>query len=183
MASPIQRISSDKKLISAAVFVAKVLGAYLLWKILLFFFTQPGTGMNRWWIAFADWFAYKTIQPAAHILKLLGYSLVYNHRNIIISNTQGMFLADHCLGISVCVIFMVFIAAYKGKWQHKLWYIPLGLFCIYAINVIRLVGLGIVQVCCADYFFELAHTRIYLLMSYGMFFLLIVLWMNRLARK
>ncbi len=183
MPALIEKISGDKKVKPVAAFVIKVVAAYLLWKVLLFFFTRPNSSANSIWVAFTDWFAYKTIQPAAWILKAFGYQLVYNHRNILIANTQGMFLADHCLGVSVCVIFIVFIAAYKGKWQNKLWYIPLGLLCIYGINVIRLVGLGIVQVCCNDYFFELAHTRIYLLMSYGMFFLLIVIWMNRLAKK
>lgn len=169
---------------SAGGFVVKVLLVYLLWKILFFLFNRPGTFLNSVWIQFADWFAFKTIQPAAFILKkILGYELVYNHRNIIITNTPGLFLADHCLGVSVCVIFSGFIAAYKGRLVHKLWYIPVGIFCIYTINVIRLVGLAVVEVHYSQYFFELAHTRVYLLMSYGMFFLLIVFWMNYWAKK
>lgn len=180
----IQKVVSNKKILTAGTFVVKVLFVYLVWKILFFFLNREGTFLNAVWILFTDWFAYKTIQPAAFILqKILGYPLVYNHRNIIINNTPGLFLANHCLGVSVCVIFAGFIIAYTGKWIYKLWYIPAGIFCIYAINVVRLVGLGIVQSCCSEYFFELAHTRVYLLMSYGMFFLLIVLWMNYFSKR
>ena len=99
------------------------------------------------------------------------------------NNSEGIFVANHCLGVSVCVIFSGFIIAYNGKWIHKLWYSPVGIFCIYATNVVRLVGLGIVQHSFSTYFFELAHTRFYLLMSYGMFFLLIMLWMNYFSKK
>ena len=184
MSTPVPKTSGNQKYLGVGVFVIKVLAVYLIWKILFFFFNQEGTRLNAAWIIFTDWFAYKTIQPAALILqKLFGYSLAYNHRNIIIANTPGLYLANHCLGVSVCVIFSGFILAYKGRWMYKLWYIPVGVFCIYAINVVRLVGLGVVQECCYEYFFELAHTRVYLLMSYGMFFLLIVLWMNYFSKK
>jgi len=180
----IEKFSSDKKLIRSAVFIAKVLVVYLVWKMLFLFLNREGTILNAYWVRFTDWFAYTTIYPAALILqKIFGYELVYNHRNIIISGTPGLFLANHCLGVSVCVIFSGFILAYKGKWVHKLWYIPFGVFCIYLVNVIRLTGLGFVQNNYSDYFFELAHTRVYLLMSYGMFFLLIILWMNRFSKK
>ncbi len=180
----IQKISSNKKLFNAATFVVKVLLVYLVWKILFFLFNQEGTALNQIWISFTDLYAYKTIQPAVFVLqKYFGYELIYNHRNIIINGTPGLFLANHCLGVSVCVIFSGFIIAYKGSWRHKLWYIPVGVFCIYAINVTRLIGLGFVQHSFSNYFFELAHTRVYLLMSYGMFFLLIIVWMNYFSKK
>ena len=184
MRALLQKISYDKKLLKATSFVVKVLLVYLIWKILFFLFNQEGTVLNKVWILFTDWFAYITIQPAAFVLqKYFGYELIYNHRNIIINGTPGLFLANHCLGVSVCVIFSGFIIAYKGSWLHKLWYIPVGILCIYAINVTRLVGFGFVQHSFSTYFFELAHTRVYLLMSYGMFFLLIVLWMNYFSKK
>ncbi len=180
----VQKLAADKKLLNAVFFGLKVILVYLLWKTLFYFFHVEGTALNRFWLAFTDWFAYKTIQPAALFLRhVLGYQLEFNQRNILITNTPGLFLANHCLGVSVCVIFSGFILAYKGKWQHKLWYIPLGVFCIYAINVVRLTGLGVVEKHYYEQFFVLAHTRVYLLMSYGMFFLLIVFWMNYLAKK
>ncbi len=174
----------DNKFVVPAAFIINVLLVYAVWKMLFFLFNREGTFLNQCWVAFTNWFAFITIKPAALILRhLLGYTLVYNPRNIIISGTPGFFLANHCLGVSVCVIFSGFIAAYKGPVKHKLWYIPFGIVCIYAINVVRLVALGITEVCCYEQFFELAHTRVYLLMSYGMFFLLIFWWMNHWAQK
>lgn len=184
MRALLQKLFPGKKNLNAAAFVITVVLIYLGWKGLFFLFNQQGTPLNHFWIGFTDWFATVTIKPAALILRdVLGYALAYNNRNIIIQNTPGFFLANHCLGVSVCVIFSGFVIAYKGRWQHKLWYVPFGIFCIYAINVIRLVGLGIVEECCYEQFFEVAHTRVYLLMSYGMFFLLLVWWMNYWAKK
>lgn len=184
MRQHLQKKISNKKILNVASFLVKVLLVYLVWKILFFLFNQKGTALNKVWISFTDWYAYKTIQPAAFVLqKYFGYELIYNHRNIIINGTPGLFLANHCLGVSVCVIFSSFIIAYKGSWLRKLWYIPVGVFCIYAINITRLIGLGFVQHSFSTYFFDLAHTRVYLLMSYGMFFLLIVLWMNYFSKK
>lgn len=174
----------DNKFVAPAAFIINVLLVYAVWKMLFFLFNREGTFLNQYWVAFTNWFAFITIKPAALILRhLLGYTLAYNPRNIIISGTPGFFLANHCLGVSVCVIYSGFIAAYKGPVKHKLWYIPFGIVCIYAINVVRLVALGITEVCCYEQFFELAHTRVYLLMSYGMFFLLIFGWMNHWAQK
>ena len=184
MGTLLKKISSDKKLLKALAFVVKVLFIYLVWKFLFFLFNREGTALNKGWILFTDWFAFKTIQPAAYILRnIFGYELVYNHRNLIINGTTGLFLANHCLAVSVFVIFSGFIVAYEGRCTHKLWYIPVGIFCIYAINVTRLVGLAYVQKSFSEYFFELAHTRVYLIMSYGMFFLLIALWMNYFSKK
>jgi len=179
-----KRLPADKKFQRAFFFVFKALAVYVVWKVLFFLFNREGTFLNNEWIAFTNWFAHKTIQPAAFVLQnVFGFDLTYNQRNIFIAGTTGMFVANHCLGVSVCVIFSGLILAYEGKWMLKLWYIPLGIFCIYLVNVARLVGLGIVQKNYSEYFFDLAHTRVYLLMSYGMFFLLLVLWMNHFSKK
>ena len=180
----LQKHFPNNKLVAPAAFIINVLLVYLVWKILFLLCNQPGTVLNGFWVRFTDWFAYITIKPAALILRhVLGYTLAYNPRNIIISGTPGFFLANHCLGVSVCVIFSGFIAAYKGSGKHKLWYIAFGIFCLYAINIVRLVALGVTEACCYEQFFELAHTRVYLLMSYGMFFVLILWWMNYWAKK
>ncbi|MBL0310425.1 MAG: hypothetical protein IPP77_12345 [Bacteroidetes bacterium] len=136
------------------------------------------------WISLNNWLAAKMAQHTAFLLKsVLGHELIFNRRNVIISGTEGFYIANHCLGIAPMVIFAGLIVAYPGKWLQKIWYIPVGMFCIYAINVVRLVALGATQECCAKIFFELAHSSVYLLFSYGMFFLLVVLWMNFLSKK
>lgn len=184
MFSPIlKKFTDDHRLVVVIDFALKVLLAYGLWKLFHYWASIPGTSLHEEYIQFNNWLAAHTIMPAAFILRKLGYTLTYNQRNLFIEGTPGMYVANHCLGIPPAVIFTVFILAYQGNWVNKLWYIPLGIFCIYAINVFRVVALGITEVCCFDLFFELAHTWVYLLLSYGMFFLLITTWMNRFSKK
>ncbi len=55
-----------------------------------------------------------------------------------------------------------------------------GLVLIYATNVVRFVALALVQVYKNDYF-KVAHEKIYLIITYGLIFLLLMWWMDKLA--
>ena len=180
----LRKFSSNERLIRAADFVLEVLFIYLLWKLFLYWVNKPSSLFHSDWMDFNDWLAAHTVLLAAIILKhILGYGLVYNGRNIIITGTEGLYVANHCLGVPPAVIFAGFIIAYGGRWLYKFWYIPFGIFCIYLINVLRVVALGITEVCCYKVFFELAHSWVYVVLCYGMFFLLITWWMNTLSKK
>lgn len=183
-AAALKKFTHNQRLINALAFVLDMLVIYLLWKVFLHWVNIPDSALHWWWLAFNDWLAAKTIVPAAWILRhIFGYTLFYNDRNIIIAGTEGLYVANHCLGIPTAVIFSGFVIAFHGSWLRKMWYIPFGVFCIYLINVARLVALGITEQCCYKVFFELAHSWVYLLLSYGMFFLLIMWWMNKLSKK
>jgi len=180
----IRRFTGNHRLVNSVDFIFKILLIYAAWKIFFFLVSMPSFPLHTSWVHFNDWLAGVTIIPVAYIFKhWMGYKLIYNQRNIIISGTQGLFLANHCLGIAPMVIFAGFILAYKGKWIHKLWYIPAGILFIYGINVLRMLALAQTEVCCSMIYFELAHSWVYLFLSYGMFFLLVALWMNVFSRK
>lgn len=180
----LEKLTPNKRLVAAADFVLTFFFIYFIWKVISYFSSLEGTTLHSAWISLNNWLAAQMTLHTAFILKtFLGHELIFNKRNVVINGTEGFYVANHCLGIAPMVIFAGLILAYQGRWMLKLWYIPFGMFCIYAINVARLVALGATQECCAKIFFELAHSSVYLLMSYGMFFLLVIWWMNVFSKK
>lgn len=176
----LEQYITDKKLISPVLFVAKVLLVYGAWKVFHTVAVTETSFIHPYWNSFNDFVASSIIKQAAFILQDgFGYNLIYNHRNILIEGTPGYYVADHCIGIAPCIIFAGFILAYDGRFLNKLWYIPMGILAIYLINVVRVAMLGFAQKVYGELFFELAHTRVYLLLSYGLFFILVAIWMNR----
>ena len=180
----LKKFTDDKKLIAASNFVLKFFFIYFLWKAFSFLVSKEGTLLHELWTNFNNWLAANLTMHTALILKyIFSYDLVYNKRVIIIVGTEGFYIANHCLGIAPMVIFAGLIIAYEGKWWHKAWFIPLGMFGIYSVNLARMVALGATQECCTKIFLEIAHSSVYLLLSYGMFFLFVMWWMNVFSKK
>jgi exosortase/archaeosortase family protein len=176
----LQKIVTDKKLIPPLEFIIKILLVYGCWKLFHTYASSPSSLIHPQWASFNNWFGGKIVSVSVWVLlDLLGYKALVGDRTFILLGTQGIYIADHCLGIPPIVIFTAFIAVFSGKWYHKLWFIPMGVLGIFFINVFRVVGLGVVQVHFSQAFFNLSHTYVYLLLTYGLIFLLVTLWMNR----
>ncbi len=73
-----------------------------------------------------------------NIIELLGYDCWINNR-LIYGNYASLYMDDACLGINLMFLFASFILLLPGSNKHKLWYIPLGLFIIVLLNVLRVV--------------------------------------------
>lgn len=180
----LERYRVPQRFIAPLRFILSVLLVYGLWKIFFHLVIKPDFFLHPHWEAFNNFLAGKTIYLAALILKkIFCYELIFNKRNIFIEGTAGYYLANHCLGIPPAVVFAGFIVSYPGNVKYKLWYIPFGIFSIFFINVLRVAALGVTQVNFNEYFFDIAHTEVYLVLCYGMFFLLVMWWMNVWSRK
>ena len=56
-------------------------------------------------------------------------------------NGEGVRIVWGCNGIKQSFIFAMIMLFARGPMKHKLWFIPLGLVCVYLINVSRLLFL------------------------------------------
>lgn len=160
-------------------FSSKLIASYLLWKVFTYFadYYEP-----QWWIDFYDFLALKTIQSSSFVFEhLFNFQIKYNQRNIFINQHNGIYVANHCLGLPAMVVFALSIIFYKGNWYHKLWYIPLGVLGVFIINVIRLLLLGYTQNIMSPYFWEFNHSYTYLVLAYGLILLLIIFWMEKFS--
>jgi exosortase/archaeosortase family protein len=165
-------------MIAPAEFVIKVLLVYGGWKVFHYAATHY-TILAPFWKTVSDFMASVSIKIASVVLSLAGESNTYNKRNLIIDGTPGIFVADHCIGLAPMVVFSFLILFFTGKIQNKLWFIPLGNLLILLINALRVAGLAYTAAHYSAGFFEINHSLIYVVLTYGTIFLLVVWWMNQ----
>ncbi|UTW66623.1 exosortase family protein XrtF [bacterium SCSIO 12643] len=91
-------------------------------------------------------------------------------------------LIEGCNAISVMILFVAFVIAFKGKFQRYLWFIPLGITILYLANLIRIYFIGMIVLYLPDYT-TWAHDYIFPGIIYGTTFLLWVVWVKFLADK
>lgn len=120
---------------------------------------------------------------SAAALRLIGHAA-------FAGGPQGTFLfldGQHCVtvgwqcdGLPMMALFAGFILAYPGPWRAKLWFIPLGLLVIHAINVLRVAGLALNH----KYWHgsvDFNHHYTFTIVVYSCIFLLWTVWVRRLA--
>lgn len=98
--------------------------------------------------------------------------------NLLASNKQ-IWVEEHCLAIPAMVVFTGTVLAFKGSPKDKAWFIPVGLVGIIVINIIRLIFVSLAWVYLTPYFFNLHHSLIYAVITYGFIFLMLRWWMKR----
>lgn len=164
------------------MFIIKIIGVYVLWTIIRESFTNLIV-LYPYWENFNDIFAEKYVAVSSWILEnWFGYDLTFNKRNILPVNSSGVYIGNHCLGISAKFIFSAIILSLKGKWFHKIWFILIGLLAIISINFARIVMLA-KQLTDGDIFmFDLNHNYIYVVFVYGIIFGLIMIWEKYFAK-
>jgi exosortase/archaeosortase family protein len=179
MNKPLQVLMADKRRKEGGLFLIKIIGSYALWKIISFFLEhfEP-----QWWIDLQNFIATQIVHTSALVLQyLFSVELHFNSRNLLIVGTPGIYVADHCLGIPSMVVFTLFILFFRGKATHKMWYIPLGILGVFGINVLRIIGLGLLQRSSSSFFWEFNHSYTFLIMTYGLIFLMIKYWIDKYA--
>ena len=95
------------------------------------------------------------------ITKILNYP--YNH---------GVWIGEPCNGIKVFGVFSIFVLAFKGKIQNKLWFIPTGILILHFINVIRVSTLTYISAV-NPFILDFNHNITFQLIVY---FSMIILW-------
>ena len=52
--------------------------------------------------------------------------------------SHGVWIGEPCNGIKIFGLFTIFIIAFDGSFNNKLWYIPLGILILHFLNIIRI---------------------------------------------
>ena len=87
-----------------------------------------------------------------------------------------------CNGVKQSFIFTMVMLFARGPVKHKLWFILLGLFCVYLINIFRLLLLAYIV---RDYpeYFDFLHSRVTKYGFYGLIFLMWFFWNDFLVPR
>ena len=175
----------DLKLLKEERFLipVKIVLVYVVWKVFHYFAITPGTALHVHWVDFClmlgHWYAVAT----SATLTFLGMKATADGVYInLIESYRRVEVADHCLALPAKVILVGSVLVFKGSWKDKAWFIPLGLLGIIIINIIRLMFISVAWVHLTRYFFDLHHNVIYMIITYGFIFMMIIWWMNRQTR-
>lgn len=116
---------------------------YLIWLVLYYLVIKAYTN----WDFYLD---YSIVASSQWVLSIFDYpTLIEIESDHVILMQEGSFdvgvwVGDECNGFKLFSIFSIFIIAFPGKVQIKLWFIPLGLIFIHIANVIRVCSLLVI---------------------------------------
>ncbi len=151
-------------------FVGKVLAFYALWYILYDLWLLPDGTLDRW-------LSLNVASVSSTLLGSVGFEVFLDGRILSLQGVSGVRIANGCNGLSTLGLFIGFVLAYPGRARRRLWFIPFGVFVVYATNVIRVVIMLLSQ----KYWpaaFEPLHgfglTTIFYVVVFGLW----VLWAN-----
>ena len=92
----------------------------------------------------------------------------------------GITIVWGCTGVKQSFIWLVIMLAARGRWADKLWYIPAGWVFAYLFNIFRIFMVAVLTKNHPEWF-ELLHTYLFKYLFYGCFFLLWLLYDERIA--
>jgi exosortase/archaeosortase family protein len=162
----------------------KIISVYLLWKIFHHFALIQGTTLNHYWNVFVYDLGSIYAYAASAILSLFGMKASSNGINIdLLESNRRVWVQDHCLAIPAIVVFIGSVVFFKGTAKDKLRFILIGLMGIILINMIRIIFVAVAFANFTDFYFNLNHSLIYVVITYGFIFYMIARWMNRTIEK
>lgn len=155
-------------------FLLTVLVLYLLFYFVYNVWIHPGEKVDLFVIDI-------TISLSRFILEAMGYTVFTGTERVIgVDGTGGLWIGDNCNGITLFILFAVFVMAYKGNVKTKLIFIILGILSLQLLNVFRVVGLAILDTYSRAWT-EFNHTYTFNIIIYGYIFFLWMLWVNKYA--
>jgi exosortase/archaeosortase family protein len=169
---------SDKFHTHPAFFVFIIGTIYAGWKVFFFFAHQPDTVIYPYWKEYVQWMGEKYAFVAGALLKSIEPGAQVKGIIIYTTPSSAVSIEEHCLAIPAMVIFSSAIIFFPGSWKQKLRFIPVGLLGIFIINIIRLFFLCEAWLRLTSVFYNIHHSYIYLVVTYGFIFLMIRWWMK-----
>src|SRR5690606_1827035 len=121
----------------------------------------------------------KTIEIFGHSADLKP-NLFQSSINLFVENKIVARVVEGCNALSVIILFIAFVIAFKGRFKKTLFFILGGSILIYILNIIRIALIAI-----ALYHYpqheHLLHGVLFPLFIYGVVFLLWVIWVNKFS--
>jgi len=117
------------------------------------------------------------------VLHLLGYNTFKvlgdtEFQSVGIDGSQGVWVGAACNAVTLFFLFAVFVLAYPGHQKSKIWFVPLGIFTIHLINIMRVTALALISFYKPEWL-DFNHTYTFTFLVYGYIFSLWILWVNK----
>lgn len=95
--------------------------------------------------------------------------------------SHGVWIGEPCNGIKVFGLFAIFILSFKGDLIKKLIFIPIGIFIIHFLNIIRIALLTYISAV-NPYILDFNHNITFQLFIYGSMLALWYLWIIKFSK-
>jgi len=92
-----------------------------------------------------------------------------------------LLIVEGCNSISIIILFIAFILAFRQDWKKTLAFLLAGSALIYAVNLIRIVVLAIALAKYPEHQ-EVLHEVVFPAVIYGMVFILWLLWVRSIPK-
>ena len=89
-------------------------------------------------------------------------------------------IVEGCNAVSVMILFVAFVVAFKGKLKHTLLFIIGGILIIHILNIIRIALLTLAMFYYPQYQ-DFLHGTVFPLVIYSVVFILWVIWVNKFS--
>lgn len=158
-------------------FTLLAVALYLLWVVGYEHFLAPDERLDMF-------LTQNLAQVSAALLRGLGYAVTASNTPtpILSLGAQPLLFVWHpCNGLVLYALFGGFVLAFPGPVRTKAWFIPLGIFLIYSLNVLRVVGLSL-NAHYSQQTVDFNHHYTFTFLVYLGIFALWMWWATRLAQ-
>lgn len=131
-----------------------------------------------------DFFTEVVANQSNYLINLVGVdSIIELHQNeatikMIVNNKYVAKIVEGCNAISVTILFVAFVIAFKGTFKKTVSFLFFGVLFIHVLNIIRVAVISV-----ALYHFplyqQILHDVVFPLFIYGVVFLLWVIWVSK----
>lgn len=127
------------------------------------------------------------IIQSAFFLRLFGYKTYQDQENddmqlMGIDGAHPVWIGSPCNAMTLFAFFTLFILAFPGNGKNKFWFIPLGIVLIHTANLIRVMGLALINFYAPEYL-DFNHTYTFTVFVYALIFSLWMWWVNYTIKK
>ncbi|HXB38899.1 MAG TPA: archaeosortase/exosortase family protein [Bacteroidia bacterium] len=148
---------------------------YVSWFLLYELLIKPKTTIDEKLISVI-------ITNARFLLNLFGFTTYRaveedNMQLLGIDGGHPIWVGTPCNAMTLFAFFTLFIIAFPGNIKQKLWFIPLGILIIHVANLLRVIGLTLINYYKPEYL-EFNHTYTFTIFVYGIIFALWMWWVN-----
>jgi exosortase family protein XrtF len=127
------------------------------------------------------------VTQASVFLKLFGYKTFQDQVDpdmqlVGIDGAHPVWIGSPCNALTLFAFFTLFILAFPGNNKNKIWFIPLGIIFIHLSNIMRIMGLALINFYAPDSL-EFNHTYTFTILVYSLIFSLWMWWVNFSLKK
>ncbi|HAJ98644.1 MAG TPA: hypothetical protein DCM62_01325 [Bacteroidales bacterium] len=123
------------------------------------------------------------LEQSLAVLAFLGVETYQRGAMLFIHQMQSwVTVAPECITFKQWLHWIVIMVFFPGPLKHKLWYVPVGIIIIHITNLVRIVGLLLIQIPFPG-MFHFFHDYIFKTLFYAVIFAMWLIWNEKIRKS